>query len=405
MPLFKFVGQCSDGTTTDGVVEAPDIDEAVNKVRESCEAVLEITEISGKQVKLFSIQRKVTAKALSLTCKQFSIILKAGLPLTQAVYLASMQCQDSTLKALLRQVAEDINEGWSLSYSMEQRGSDVLPVTFLEALKAGEESGDMAPTFERLAEYFERMNKTRDKIVNALTYPVIVIIVAVFVVGIIMVYAVPAFIGMFEGIGGELPFVTKALIAVSNFFTHWWIAVAGAIALVLFLFKLYSATEQGGLAISRMQVRIPVIGPIIQAANASQFARTMSTMLYAGMPILQSVAVSSRTMSNICMAIDVASSVDGVESGLTLGDCLSVSKSLPPMLVQMVAVGESSGSLEGTMSVVADYYDNETDTQTKRALGLLEPAIIIVLAVFVMFLLLAVYLPMFQLYGDLSVVG
>lgn len=405
MPLFKFVGQCSDGQVTDGVVEAPDIDEAVNKVRENCEAVLEIAEIHGKKFNLFAPIGKVTAKALSLMCKQFSIILRAGLPLTQAVYLASMQCQDSSLKALLKQVAEDINNGWSLSYSFDQRGSDVLPVTFLEAVKAGEESGDMAPTFERLSEYFERMNKTRDKIIGALTYPVLVIAVAVIVVGIIMVYAVPAFIGMFEGIGGELPFVTKALIAVSNFFTRWWIAVAGVVALVMFVFKMYSATEQGGLVISRMQVKIPIIGPIIQAANASQFARTMSTMLYAGTPILQAVVVSARTMSNICMATDVSNSVGGVESGLSLGDCLGVSKSLPPMLVQMVAVGESSGSLESTMRVIADYYDNETDTRTKRAISLLEPAIIIVLAVFVMFLLLAVYLPMFQLYGDMSVIG
>ena len=400
MPTYKYEGAYAGGEKVSGVVEAVSQTDAVNQIRQSCEIVLSIKEIPKAAARdPLSKLQKITAKSLSLACQQFSIILKAGLPLVQTVDLVAEQCPDKNLSALLRQVSEDVSNGWSLSYSFGQRGAAALPVTFRETVRAGEESGDLQSAFQRMAGYFERMNKTRESLVSALTYPAFVIFVAVIVVGIIMGYAVPTFIGLFESMSIELPWATRALIAMSNFFRKYTLALIAVIVLAVFLARLYGATEKGGVRMARAQLHIPLIGGIVRMTNASQFAHTMSTLLAAGMPILQAIEASGKTMSNLCMAQEVLEALPGVEGGRTLGECLSFSKEIPPMLTQMTAVGESTGTMETTLHVLAEYYDNETDLRTKRALGLLEPVLIVVLAVFVVFILMSVYLPMFGMYS------
>ena len=402
MPTYKYEGAYAGGEKVSGVVEAVSRTDAVNQIRQSCEVVLSIKEVPKTAARAPSKLHKIGAKSLSLTCRQFAIILKAGLPLVQAVDLAAEQCADKRLSALLRQVSEDVSNGWSLSYSFEQRGAGALPVTFQESVRAGEESGDLQAAFARMASYFERMNKTRESLVSALTYPAFVILVAVIVVGIIMAYAVPAFTGLFADLGAELPWVTRALIAVSSFFQHWGLALLALLLLILFGLRLFSLTEKGGLSLARFQLGLPVIGSVVRMSNASQFAHTMSTLLSAGMPILQAIEASGKTMTNQLMAREVLETLPGVEGGKTLGECLGYAKEIPPMLTDMTAVGESTGSMEETLDVLAEYYDSETDVKTKRALSLLEPAIIVALSIFVVFILMAVYLPMFSMYGSAS---
>lgn len=402
MPTYKYEGAYASGEKVSGVVEAVSQTDAVNQIRQSCEIVLSIKEVPRSSVKdPLSRLRKINAKSLSLTCQQFAIILKAGLPLVQAVDLVAGQCPDKNLAALLRQASEDVSNGWSLSYSFEQRGAKALPVTFRETVRAGEESGDLLSAFERMANYFERMNKTHESLMSALTYPAFVLVVAAVVIVIIMAYAVPMFIGMFEGMGIDLPLPTRILIAMSSFFQKYALVMLTLIALTVLLIRLYGATEKGGLALARFQIGIPLLGGIVRMTNASQFAHTMSTLLGAGMPILQAIEASGRTMQNLCMAQEVMDALPGVEGGRSFGECLSFTKNLPPMLTQMVAVGESTGSMESTLQVLAEYYDNETDTRTKRALSLLEPTFIVLLAVFVVLILFAVYLPMFSMYGNM----
>lgn len=403
MPTYKYEGSYADGGRVSGVVEAVSRVDAVAKIRQDCEAVLSIKEVPKAAVRdPMAKIHTITAKSLSLSCRQFSIILKSGLPLVQTVDLVAEQCPDKSLSALLHQVSEDVSNGWSLSYSFEQRGAKALPVTFRETVRAGEESGDLQTSFERMADYFERMNKARQSLVSAMTYPVFIIFVAVIVVGIIMVYAVPTFTGLFESMDIELPFPTRLLIATSNFFQKYWLVLIALMALVVLSIWFYGRTKNGGLNLAKAQLHLPVIGDIVRMSNASQFAHTMSTLLASGMPILQAIEASGRTMSNQCMARDVLDTLPGVEGGRTFGECLLYSKEIPPMLTQMTAVGESTGSVEDTLQVLAEYYDNETDVKTKRALGLLEPAMIVVIAVFVVFILLSVYLPLFSMYEGFS---
>ena len=402
MPTYKYEGLYANGEKVDGVIEAVSQNDAVAQIRQSCEVVLSLKEVP-KISKPDPMQtfRKISAKSLALTCQQFAIILKAGLPLVQTVDLVADQCTDKTLAGLLRQVSEDVSNGWSLSYSFEQRSGGKIPITFQETLRAGEESGDLLSSFERLSEYFEHMAKTHDSLVSALTYPAFVIGVAVVVIGIIMIYAVPMFTGMFASLGAEMPWATRALIALSDFMRSYILVIIALIALVFFAVRMYASTEKGGMQLARAQLKIPVIGGVVRMTGASQFAHTMSTLLTAGMPIIQAIESSGRTVTNKCMAAEILDTLAGVEGGRSFGECLSYSKELPPMLVQMTAVGEATGSMESTLQVLAEYYDNEVEVQTKRALGLIEPALIVMLAVFVMFILLAVYLPMFSMYNSM----
>lgn len=400
MPTYKYEAAYSSGERVNGVVEAVSRSDAVAQIRQSCEVVLSLKEVPRTAVRdpLARFQ-KISAKSLALTCQQFAIILKAGMPLVQTVDLVAEQCPDRTLSRLLRQVSEDVSNGWSLSYSFTQRGEKTLPATFRETVRAGEESGDLLSAFRRLADYFERMNKTRESVVSALTYPAFVIVVAAGVIGIIMTFAVPTFTNMFESMDIDLPWTTVALIALSHFFQRYSLVLLGVIALALLALQAFRMTDRGGIVLARAQLKIPIIGAIVRMSGASQFAHTMSTLLTAGMPILQAIEVSGRTMTNLCMAQDIAATLPGVEGGRGLGECMSYSRELPAMLVQMTAVGEATGSMESTLRVLAEYYDNEVDVRTKRALSLLEPTIIIVLSVFVVFILMAVYLPMFSMYS------
>lgn len=400
MPTFKYEALYSGGEKVNGVVEAVSRNEAVAQIRQSCEVVLSLKEVPKLAAQdPFERFHKVSAKSLALVCQQFSIILKAGLPLVQTVDLVADQCADKGLGKLLRQVSEDVSNGWSLSYSFEQRGGKSLPATFRETVRAGEESGDLLSSFRRMASYFERMNKTRESVVSALTYPAFVLVVAAVVVVIIMGYAVPTFTSMFESMNIELPWVTVALIGLSGFFQTYGLILVGLIALMVLGVRLYGMTEKGGPALARAQLKIPIIGEIVRMSGASQFAHTMSTLLTAGMPILQAIDVSGRTMTNRWMSGEVLGTLPGVEGGRSLGECMGYARELPAMLVQMTAVGEATGSMESTLQVLAEYYDNEVDVRVKRALALLEPAIIVVLAIFVVFILMAVYLPMFSMYS------
>lgn len=402
MPTYKYEGAYSSGERISGVIEAVSRNDAVAQIRQSCEVVLSLKEVP-KAAARDPLERfhKINAKSLALTCQQFSIILKAGLPLVQTVDLVADQCVDKSLGALLRQVSEDVSNGWSLSYSFSQRGAKTLPVTFREAIRAGEESGDLLSSFRRMSQYYERMNKTRESVVSALVYPAFVLGVAAVVIAIIMGYAVPTFITMFDTLGGDLPWVTVALIAVSNFFQNYTLVLVALITLILFSVRLYGVSAKGGYQLARMRLRLPVVGKIVRMSGASQFSHTMATLLASGMPILQAIDGAGRTVTNRCLSDEILDTLPGVEGGRTLGECMSYAKELPAMLVQMTAVGEATGSLESTLQVLAEYYDNEVDVLTKRAVGLLNPAIIIFLAGFVAFILMAVYLPMFSLYGSI----
>lgn len=396
MANFKYRATSVSGEEISGVIEATTEMDAIVKIKQTCPIVIEIKEVKTKEGLQLST-KKVSVQNLSLLCDRFAIILGVGLPIVRAVDMLADQMEDKDLKVMLGEISKDVSMGRSLYSSFAAKG-EAFPVTFLESLKSGEESGDLVKVFSRLKDYYERTSKTKQKVTSSLMYPMFTMVVALLVVVLIMVVAVPMFSDSFASRGAELPAITMFVINVSNFFINYGIYLGFGILALIVALRTYARTDTGAEAMSIALIAIPIIGKVVQLSAASQFAHTMSMMLSSGMPILRCLDTAGKSVGNYVMRRDILDSAVGVEEGRTLGSCLKQSKYLPPMLVEMTAMGETTGTLETTLEAVAKFYDNEVEISTAKATSLLEPAIICVLAVVVVVILFSVYLPMFSMY-------
>lgn len=402
MLTFKYSAVSRDGAKVTGVVEAFDEYAAVAKIKETCTVVTKISEVRTKppqSVELFP--PRISEKNLAVMCSQFAIILGAGLPIVRAVELIAAQTTDRTLKRTLRQAAGDVAAGFSLAQSLENKGRS-LPLTLIETIRSGEESGSLDAAFRRLHVYYDKNSKIKGKVRAAMTYPMFTVVVAIIVVAVIMVKAVPVFTRSFASMGTDLPGVTRALIAVSEFFTGYWAVLAALIAAGFVAWSLYGHSANGRLRQHRWKLRLPLLGKLGMMKSASQFAGTMTTLLSAGLPMLRAVSVTAKVMDNAWIGAELEHQLPKLEAGQTLVSCLRSCSFIPDLLVEMTGVGEETGTLERTLEVVGSYYDNETELRSQKALALLEPIVICALAALVAFILLAVYLPMFSLYGGIA---
>ena len=401
MTTYKYKGISADGAKVSGVIKAYDEFEAVSQLRETCSVVTRIEAVpeqTGGSVRLGA--RRIKAQELAILCSQFAIILTSGLPIVRCVEMVAAQARTREVRQLLERVAEDVSGGYSLAQSFSNAGT-LLPVTFIETVRAGEQSGTLELCFQRLHTYYDKSAKTRAKLVSTLTYPVLVLIVAAIVFLIIMVVAVPMFTSAFAEMGSELPAITRGLMAVSGFFQHYWWALLLIVLVILIVRLLLRRSEQGRLFLAAGKLRRSPLRRLHQMNAASQFASTMATMLTAGLPVTRALEVTSGVVSNYLFADAVRRVRQGVEQGRALADCMLTDPAFPRLLTEMTGVGERSGNLEQTLTVIGDYFDNEVSVTTQRLLSLLEPAITIALAVITVILLLAVYLPMFTMYGSL----
>ena len=401
MKTFNYTARNDLGSKVEGIAEANSREEAIVRLRNDGLIVEKLEEVSTSplDVDLQLGSRKTKEKSLAVICQQFSILLKAGLPITRTLMLISEQCEDKTLGKILKEVADDVAAGYGLAPSLEKNGSN-LPVTFIESVRAGEHAGSLETVFERLSDYYEKSSKTKSKVKSAMIYPTFVIVIAVVVVAIIMIFAVPMFTEAYVGMDMELPLPTRVVIASSDFWTHWWwlVAILGLGASIAFKFA--QKNDKMHMKMSEMSVNMPVLGRVTMMGAASEYAGTMSVMMAAGLPIVRAVGVTARSMSNYFMGQSLASTLPELEAGRTLGAALANAGTFPNLCVEMTSVGEQTGSMEETLNVISEYYDNEVDTATSAALSILEPAIIVALGGMIFMLLLAVYMPMFAMYGE-----
>lgn len=402
MTTYRYKGQTVDGAKVSGVIRAYDEFEAVAKLRDTCAFVTKLEEVKEKK-SAFSAGThvRIREKELALICSQFSIILGTGLPVMRCVEMVASQSRNKRTRRMLEKVAEDIGAGYSMAQSFENNMPG-LPKTFIETVRAGEQSGALEECFKRLHKYYDKTAKTKAKVISTLTYPAMVIAVAVIVVIIIMVKAIPAFGDVFAEMGTEMPAVTKGLIAVSNFFVGWWWLILLVLALLGILYTLAKRTEKGRVAISSFSLKHAPLRCLHSMSAAGQFANTMATMLAAGLPVPKALDVVSQVIGNYVFSVGVREVKQSVERGRTISESMEEIEYFPKMLTEMVGVGERSGSLEQTLDVIGAYFDNEVEVLTSRLLSLMEPVITILLAVVVVFLLLAVYLPMFSMYGGIA---
>ena len=401
MQTYQYSAISKDGAKVSGVIEAFDEFAAVASIKETCSVVTKIQAVEQKGLLTRDVfTPKIKERDLAVMCSQFAIILGAGLPMVRAVELIARQTEDRRLKELLDQVAGDVAGGVSLAHSFETRSS-VLPVTFVETVRAGEVSGTLDSSFRRLHAYYDRASKLKGKVQAAMAYPIFTMIVAVIVVAIIMVKAVPTFVTSFSEMGTALPWPTRILIAASSFCSAWWPVMAAVLIGAILAWRLWGHSADGRIKQHRWLLRVPVMGRLSLMRTASQFAGTTAALLAAGLPVLNAMDIVSRVLDNRAMGHDLSLQLPRLEEGKPLAACLRDCPDFPDLLVAMTGVGEETGTLEHTLDVVSDYYDNETQLKAQKAVSLLEPAIICVLAVVVVIILLAVYLPMFSMYGSI----
>ncbi len=406
MDTFKYSAMSRDGKRVSGVIEGFNQMDAASKLKETYPIVLKVepAEDKGKVANFLSGDiggAKLNEKAFTLMCSQFAVILKAGIPIARTVRLIGAKMTDKTLKKILTQVADDVESGRSLSLSFSERGKKIIPLTFLETIHAGEEAGNLDTAFESASEHYKKQMKLKGKVRGAMIYPTFVMLLAVAVVIVLMVKVVPTFTAIFEEQGNQLPTITRSLIALSQFFrNNWYILVV--IGLMVFVgFKLYGNTESGRMQLAIWALKLPVLGEINILSASSQFANTMAMMLGAGLPLTKAVTITARTLSNYYISTEVGKISSELEVGHTLGKTLRESGCLPDILIDMTAVGEESGELESTLGMTADYYDNELEQATQRALAKLEPATLVFMGAVAGYIVIAIYVAMFSMYNGM----
>ena len=401
MATYRYQALTSDGRSMEGVVQAETEFEAVGMIKQSYAVVEEIREISeGKPWNRDITISKVKEKPLAIACSQIAIALQQGLPLVRSLGLIAKQTEDKNLRKILVDVAGEVAEGSTLTRSFELKGIRRLPSTFIETVRAGEEAGDLAMAFRKLQIYYEKAAKVRNKASSAMVYPILLIIASLFVILVIMAVAVPMFSSAFASMGVELPLATRMLIDLSEGIRRNWLLILTVFLAAGIGCRLYVGTEQGKLRFSKRKLTMPLLGKTAVMKSTSQFANTMATMLGAGLPVNRALAATAKAMDNYYLSKEVAKVVLEVEDGKSVAEGLSKSGFFPDLLLEMTSVGEETGSLEKTLDILGMFYDGEVETSSAKALSLLEPLIISVLAVFVIFILLAVYMPMFSLYGS-----
>ena len=402
MITYQYRAVGADGKPARGVVEATDEYSAVQKIRANYQVITEISEVKQKNGILsmeIGGKAKVNGKSLSIMCSQFAIMLKSGIPLGRCIDMITEQTEDKKLKKVLKGAAEDVMEGNGVAASLERNGKDVFPDTFIETIRAGEESGTIETSFEKMKVYYETSFRNSEKIKKAMSYPIFVLVVAVVVIIVVMAFVIPTLSRTFTEMGGELPLMTQILINVSNFFSKWWWLFLLIILVLVVGILSYSKTQKGALFIGKLQLKMPVIGKISTMNGAAEFADTMSVMMSCGLTVNRALDVTSKVLSNEVLRQSVAMIKPKIEEGRSLGETLKHCEFFPENLKQMTAIGEETGALDNTLNTIGEYYTNEASYLTDQAISMLEPTMLIFLAVFAGFIVISIYLPMFTMYN------
>lgn len=342
------------------------------------------------------LQEKVKEKDLVLFTRQFSTMIDAGLPIIQCLEILRDQTENKAFRKVLRALKKDVEEGATFSEALRKHPK-VFDQLFVNLVAAGEAGGILDVTLTRLAAYLEKVASLKKKVRGAMTYPAIVVAIAVIVIAVILVYVIPVFAGLFRDAGVSLPTLTLVVMNLSDFaknYIHWMIL---GVVMLGFVFQRFRKTSRGRDLTDRLFLKIPVFGALLKKVALARVTRTLGTMLGSGVPILESMELVAATSGNAVIEKAVLQAQQAVSQGRTLSDPLSESGIFPPMVVHMVSVGEATGALDSMLAKVADFYDEEVDATVEALTSLLEPMLIVFLGVTIGGLLVAMYMPIFQL--------
>jgi len=405
MPTFAYAGRTRAGQTVSGERIAETMDAAVAALRRENIQITKIDPIKGKaEAKPKAAKKggvKVPAKNLAIFTRQFSVMIDAGLPLVQCLDILGKQEPHKGFSGVILKTREDVEAGASLADAMKkhQKTFDAL---YANMIAAGEAGGILDTILKRLATYIEKSVKLKGEVKSAMIYPVAVIVIAAVVVGAILWKVIPTFAQLFAGLGAQLPLPTRVVIAASNgIVAYGWILIIllGAAGYGL---KSYYATDNGRHVIDRIMLKMPILGDILRKVAVARFCRTLSTLLASGVPILDGLDITARTSGNAIIEDAILLTRSGIERGETISGPLKETNVFPSMVTQMINVGETTGALDAMLSKIADFYEEEVDSAVAGLLTLMEPVMIAFLGVVVGGIVIAMYMPIFDLISKLT---
>jgi type IV pilus assembly protein PilC len=396
MAVYVWAAQGRAGEMKKGETEA--INEAAvrTQLRRQGLKPTRVKEKPKDLLEMIPLKGRVKSKDVVIFSRQFSTMISAGLPLIQCLDILATQEQNKTFSRVIRTIKEDIEGGSTLSDALRKHPK-VFDDLFINMIAAGEAGGILDTILNRLAVYLEKSMKLKRKVKGAMTYPAVVLGMSVAIITLLLVKVVPVFQSIFAGMGRELPFVTQTLINLSSFVTENSLYILGAIVIMIVALVRFYRTDNGRYLFDRMILKPPVIGSLMRRVAIAKFTRTLSTLISSGVPILDGLEIVSRTSGNKIVEKALMETRKNISEGKTIAEPLAATTVFPPMVVQMIAVGEATGSLDSMLTKIADFYDDEVEVAVAAMTSMLEPMLMVFLGGVVGGMIVAMYLPIFQI--------
>ncbi len=400
MPSYEWKGRDRNGSPQTGVLIG-DNKEAVIAALRRQQIVITTVKEKGKEIALPKFGGGVKSKDVAIFTRQFSVMIDAGLPLVQCLDILGQQQENKGFQKMILQTRQDVEGGSSLAEAMRKH-PQAFDELYVNMVGAGEAGGILDTILQRLANYIEKTVKLKGQVKSAMVYPVAVVTIAIIVVYVILWKVIPVFASLFEGLGAQLPFLTRVVVAASNFIGRFWWLIFIVLFASIFALRQYYATDQGRYQIDRLMLRMPALGLLLRKIAVARFCRTLGTLLSSGVPILDSLNITARTAGNAVIEEAIFEVRKEVEQGKTLADPLAKTGQFPPMVCQMISVGEQTGAMDTMLSKIADFYEDEVDSAVEGMMALIEPIIIAFLGVVIGVIVVAMYLPMFSLISQIG---
>lgn len=403
MAQFSYEAVGLDGKIKKGNIESDSLEKARSLLRNDGMTVVKIGEASvlNRDININIGRKKLKPRDLSVFCRQFLSILKAGVSMISALEMLTDQTENKKLKEGLKSVKDNVEKGDTLSVAMKKQDG-LFPPILLNMIAAGESSGSLEVSLERMSVHFEKDARIKGMVKKAFMYPIVLIFVMIAVVVVMLTFVIPQFKSMFDDIGSDLPAFTKAALALSDSMQNTWYIWLIGIAVLILAYKLYVSTPNGSRVVAALKLKIPVFGSLSVKTACARFARTLSTLMASGMPLIDSINICAKVLDNVLYKDALVETSRQIERGVSLTTPLEKSGLFPSMVIHMISIGEETGSMEEMLTNVADYYDEEVEMTTQQATALMEPIIIVMMALVVCALIAVIYGPMVQLYSDLG---
>jgi type IV pilus assembly protein PilC len=401
MPVFVWEGKTAQGKILKGEMEALNQQSVLARLRsQRIQPIPTRVREKGKgldrQITIPGLGSKVKDRDVMIFTRQFATMIDAGLPIVQCLDILSQQTENKVLRNTIRTIKQDVEGGSTLAEALKKHPK-IFDDLYVNMVAAGEAGGVLNTILNRISGFIEKASKLKRKVKGAMIYPCTIVVVAVAVVSILLLYVIPVFGELYGGAGKALPLPTQMTINVSNWFRAYFLYIVGAVVAIIVVLRMYSKTEKGRLMIDGFLLRLPIIGDLLRKVAVARFSQNMSILLSSGVPILDGLAITARTAGNKIVEQAVMKCRISISQGKTIAEPLAESKIFPPMVCQMVAIGENTGSLDSLLKKVAEFYEDEVDSAVANLTALMEPVIMVVLGVIIGGLVISMYLPIFQL--------